>query len=119
MAKLMIPLYYDDVAPRFDLATEVRMIFIEDEDGTPVIKDDKVVVLSNPSGETLCRLVLADAVTAVICAGIDEEYFQFLEWKKVSVMDGVSGPSDQVLARYLEGSLTPGTILSTKPEAAE
>ena len=102
--RILIPLYGNDVAPRFDLATEV-VITRRGE------REKKIVVLSQASAEQLCHLILTEGVDVVICNGIEEEFHQFLSWKKVQVLDAVIGPWQTVLERFLKGSLKPGDIL--------
>jgi len=109
--KLLIPLYDNDVAPRFDLATEVCIVnIVRRPDGTSRA-DEKVVVLPEASADELCQLIIADGMDAVICSAIEEEYHQYLTWKKVAVFDNVLGPVDKVLQRFLEGDLESGSIL--------
>ncbi|GAB7022059.1 NifB/NifX family molybdenum-iron cluster-binding protein [Salidesulfovibrio brasiliensis] len=113
--KVLIPLYENEVAPRFDLATEVLVVHVDRRnDGSPRATE-KVVVLSEASPEELCRIIIADGMDAVICSAIEEEYHQYLIWKKVAVFDNVLGPVDKVLSYFLEGRLESGTILYDCP----
>ena len=106
--KILMPLYGNDVAPRFDLATEVMITNRDDySDG----REEKIVVLSQASAEQLCHLILAEGIDVVICSGIEEEYYQFLTWKKVQVLDSVIGPWQMALERFLKDRLKPGDIL--------
>jgi len=109
--KVLIPLSGDDVAPRFDLAPEVVLATIED-DGT--IMDERAIVLANASAEVLCRVVLDEKTDVVVCGGIDDEYFQYLTWKKVEVIDSVIGPYMEVLLRLAAKALAPGDVI--RPE---
>lgn len=113
--KILIPLYENEVAPRFDLATEVLVVHIDRSVDENPRATEKVVVLSEASPEELCRLIIADGMDAVICSAIEEEYHQYLTWKKVAVFDNVLGPVDKVLAYFLEGRLESGTILFNCP----
>lgn len=106
--KTLIPIYGNDVAPRFDLATEV-LIAVGDE--TRKKREEKVVVISQASSEQLCHLVLTEGVDAVICSGIEEEYYQYLKWKRIQVIDSVIGPWKSALDRFHRGRLQPGDIL--------
>jgi hypothetical protein len=100
-------LHENDVAPRFDLATEV-LIFT----GTAVdFGDKRMVVLPRASSDQLCHLIIAEGVQTVICSGIEDDYYQYLVWKRIEVIDSVVGPSESALKYYLQGILTPGTIL--------
>lgn len=107
LKKILIPISVNEVAPRFDLAAEVHIITGLKSGET----EDKTVVLPQASAEKLCHLILTENITCVICGAIEEEYHQFLSWKKITVIDAVIGPWERVLIRYLQGKLLPGDIL--------
>ncbi|WP_243544871.1 NifB/NifX family molybdenum-iron cluster-binding protein [Pseudodesulfovibrio tunisiensis] len=112
MEKILIPLLENDVAPRFDLATDVLVVTVVRLDSGEVAeRGEKVVVLDQASPEAVCRLVITESVGAVLCAGIEEEYYDFLKWKGVTVVDDVCGSVDAVLNSYLSGELSQGEIL--------
>jgi predicted Fe-Mo cluster-binding NifX family protein len=106
--KLLIPLFGNEVAPRFDLATEV-MIVSFDPDWKRI--DERLVVLPKASAEELCQLILSERIQVVICGGIEEEYYQYLKWKRVEVLDSIIGSSAAVLDRFMKKSLAAGDIL--------
>ena len=106
--KVLIPLHGDDVAPRFDLAAEA-VITVGDKAFEK--REEKIVVLPKSSSEKLCHLILTEAVDVVICSGIEEEYYQYLTWKRVQVLDSVIGPWKSVLERFYQGRLRSGDIL--------
>lgn len=106
--KVLICLYDNEVTPRFDLATEVLIAFIG-EDGK--VQGKKVVVLPKASAEMICHMVLTESIQVVICGGIEEEYYQYLTWKRVKVLDSVIGDSGEVLERLAAGRLQAGDIL--------
>ncbi len=106
--KLIIPIYADEVAPRFDLAAEVYVLI---KVGHDEIEEEKIVVLPQASAEKLCHLILTENIQTVICGAIEDEYYQFLIWKKVTVIDSVSGPWLEALKLYNAGRLNPGEIL--------
>jgi len=106
--KLLIPLYENDVAPRFDLATEVLIVTCIGK-VDPVNK--RIVVLPRASAEQLCHLIFAEGIQTVVCSGIEDDYYQYLSWKRIEVIDSVIGSSESALKRYLEGTLKPGEIL--------
>jgi predicted Fe-Mo cluster-binding NifX family protein len=107
--KLLITIWRDQVAPRFDLTSEVLVATV---DSTGGVLNSKTVVLPTVSAEDLCHMVLTEGITTVICGGIEEEYFQYLTWKKVKVIDSVIGPYDLALELARGGGLEPGAILS-------
>ena len=110
--KILITLWESDVAPRFDLATEV-LISSLGENGS--VEQNKTIVLAHESTEDLCQLILTEEVDVVICGGIEEEFFEYLTWKKVRVLDSVMGPWERALERFRKGQLKAGAILFDRP----
>lgn len=108
MEKILIPLLDNDVAPRFDLATDVLIVTISRETSAMGKIQEKVIVLDQASPEALCRLAINEHIQTVICAGIEGEYHDFLQWKGATVIDDICGPVDVVLESFLAGNLTPG-----------
>jgi len=108
--KLLITIYGNDVSPRFDLTTEVLILSVDKDSGP---KEEKIVVLPQSSSEQLCNLIIKEHIRTVICGGIEDEYFQYLKWKKVDVLDSVIGPYRQVLDRFVKGSIRSGEIIRT------
>ena len=95
--KILVPLIGDDVAPRFDLAPEALIALVDDNG---IITEDRTIILDEASAETLCKLVLTEKVDVVVCCGIEDEYYNYLVWKRVQVFDSVMGPYAEQKARY-------------------
>ena len=110
--KALITLSENDVAPRFDLTTEV-LITTLGADGP--VAEDKTIVLAHASPEDLCQLILNEGIDIVICGGIEEEFFEYLTWKKVQVLDSVMGPWERALTGLRTGRLQAGAILFDRP----
>lgn len=106
--KVLITLLNNDVAPRMDLCTEV-LIGVLGEDNR--ILEQRHVILSRASADDLCQLILSEGTDVVVCGGIEEEYYQYLTWKKIQVVDSVIGSGQEALERVQKGTLVPGTIL--------
>lgn len=106
--KILITIIGDDVAPRFDLTTEVLVANAEDGKVYGKIRN---LLLPRPSTEELCSLILKENITVVVCGGIEEEHFNYLQWKKIEVIDGVIGPCAGALELSLTGNLKTGAIL--------
>lgn len=106
--KVLICLDGSEVTPRFDLATEVLIAFIT-EDGK--VQEERVVVLPQASADMLCHMVLTESIQVVVCGGIEEEYYQYLTWKRVNVLDSVIGECKDALDRLAQGNLQAGDIL--------
>jgi predicted Fe-Mo cluster-binding NifX family protein len=104
--KILIPLFDDEIAPRFDLATEVLIA----ECASGRILQEKVLILPGASAERLCQMIITEGMHVVICGGIEQEFYDYLTWKRVRVIDNVIGSGHRLLAHYLQGRLSPGDI---------
>jgi predicted Fe-Mo cluster-binding NifX family protein len=108
MKRLLIPLKGDEIAPRFDLAPEVMIVTVTD-DGE--IAEQRLMVMAHASPESLCELILKEKVDVTVCCGIEEEFFQYLTWKKVKVIDSVVGNCENIIESFRSGNLVSGMIL--------
>ena len=104
--KVLIPLYENDVAPRFDLATDILITQLLDGK-----EKEKIIVLPQASSEELCHLIITESIDTLICGGIEEEYYQYLVWKKIKIMDSVIGSWKSVIQAFRTNRLTSGAIL--------
>ncbi|MFP5220885.1 MAG: NifB/NifX family molybdenum-iron cluster-binding protein [Acidobacteriota bacterium] len=110
--RVLIPLFKDEVAPRFDLAAEALLADVTQDaeaDATEIKTED--FLLPHPSADGLCDLILRKDVDVLICGGIEEEYYHYLRWKRVEVLDNVAGPARDALARFAQGALQAGDML--------
>ncbi|MBE0429149.1 MAG: hypothetical protein IBX61_04665 [Thermoleophilia bacterium] len=106
--KVLIAITRDEIAPRFDLAVEA--IIAEVTDGS-VPDEPRHLLLSEPSGDEFCTLAVRESVDVVLCGGIDEMHYDYLSWKKISVVDGVIGPYAEALELLANAKLKPDAIL--------
>lgn len=109
--RIFIPLHQEEVAPRFDLSTEVLKAECG-EDG--LILNEKVLILPGPSAERICHMVMTEQARTVICGGIDQEVYDYLIWKSVNVIDNVIGPGALVLRSFLSGRLQAGNVVASE-----
>ncbi len=116
MKKILITIWHDDVAPRFDLAAEV---LIANVDVGGEIESRKTLVLPTVSAEDLCRHILSEGMDVVVCGAIELEYYQFLNWKGVKVLDSVIGPYEKALELARKGQLKEGAILFERKGAGK
>jgi hypothetical protein len=72
--------------------------------------EQNTLVLARASAVALWELVLAEGIGAVIGGRIEGEYYDFLFWKKVQVVDTVKGLGHKALPRYREGNLETGSV---------
>ncbi|MBI5519100.1 MAG: dinitrogenase iron-molybdenum cofactor biosynthesis protein [Desulfovibrio sp.] len=106
--KILVTLYRNEVAPRFDLASEVLLVTL-DAEGREAKRQE--LVLAHSSADDLCDLILDREVSVVITGGMEEEHYHYLRWKRLEVIDGIAGLAEDALARYLSGSLESGAML--------
>lgn len=110
MEKLLIPVQGDFVAQRFDLATEIIIIKFDKSgqmDGRP-----KTIIMERASDDELCQMIVDLHITDVICGGIEEQHYNFLVWKKVTVYDSIIAKWQIALDNAVSGTLQPGAILA-------
>ena len=110
--KVLITIWENEVAPRFDLTTEVLISRVGSEGA---VEQSKTMVLAHASAEELCQLILNENIDVVICGAIEEEFYDYLIWKKIEVFDSVMGGFDRALAGLLSGELKPGAVLFDRP----
>ncbi|GAB7079931.1 NifB/NifX family molybdenum-iron cluster-binding protein [Megalodesulfovibrio paquesii] len=108
MSRLLIPLYGPEVAPRFDLATEVWIGEL-DPKSPERIRTSTIIVLPQASAEDLCQLILKEEVEVVLCGGIEEEFYDYLQWKKIKVIDSIVALAEDAAKAWGRGELGPGT----------
>jgi len=106
--KILITIQKENVASRFDLASEILVADVSEqqEAGQP-----RIILLPGPGGESLCGLAIKENVSVVICNGIEETHYEYLVWKKILVIDRIIGPWKQALDLAAQGGLKNGSIL--------
>ncbi len=109
--KITITVHHDYVAPRFDLATEVLIILLSNNF---IVEEKKPIVLPRSSADDLCHLLLSENINTLICGGIEDEYYQFLKWKKINIFDSIVGNWTTAFKNWQENTLNPGDILSDR-----
>jgi hypothetical protein len=114
--RLLITLATDEVAPRFDLATEALIITLSRHFE---VEEERTVVLPQASPEKLCQMVLTESIDVLICGAVEDEYYQFLKWKKVTIFDSIAGPWKQAFRRYMNRTLQSGDILCVRTVEGE
>lgn len=71
----------------------------------------KDLVLAHPSADELCDLILKTDVETVVCGAIEEEYYHYLRWKRIEVLDSVAGRVEDVVRALAENRLREGEVL--------
>ena len=106
--KILVTLRDNDIAPRFDLSTEV--LIVETENNRPTGKP-RNILLPGSSADELCSLIIKEGITLVVCGGIEEAHFQYLGWKKITVIDKVIGSAAEAVRLAAAGELKCGMVL--------
>lgn len=106
--RILITVLKDEVAPRFDLATEALLLNIADNGD---ITGRKSFLLAHASADEVCDLALSRDIGTVVCGAIEDEYYHYLRWKRIEVIDSVMGLVDDTIARLRENQLHSGAIL--------
>lgn len=112
--RVLITVAKDEIAPRFDLSTEVLLLHVA---GNGEILSRKSFLLSQASGDEVCDLIQSRDIGVLVCGGIEEEYYHYLRWKRIEVIDSVMGNVDTLIERLVAGNLKPGDILFPRSEA--
>ena len=108
--KIMITTRGDFVSPRFDMSSEALIATCYE--GQLLEEPHSILVLWNVSAGWICDLALKENIDVVICGGIEEQHYQFLIWKKITVFDfPLSALMRSVLQLAMDNTLEPGTIL--------
>lgn len=96
------------MAPRFDLCSEVMIASLREGaiEGEP-----RTMLLSGPSADEICAIAIKEEVGIVVSGGMEEEHYQYLQWKKITVLDRVVGRVDDVMHLLLQGALKAGSIV--------
>ncbi len=110
--KALVTILGNDVAPRFDLTTEV---LVSSAAVNKKAEKNRAIVLARESEEDLCRLILDEEIEVVICGGIEQDILDYLKWKNVRVLDSVMGSWKRALKRFRERKLVSGAMLFDRP----
>lgn len=104
-----------DVAWRFDKSAEIVLL---EFDRTGELVRRAEIVLPRSGAEALCEHLVQERVETVVVGAVEDEYYHYLRWKRIEVIDNVAGTVDQVVERLMAGDLVAGAILFEKPEWA-
>lgn len=110
MEKLLIPVQGDFVAQRFDLATEI--IIAEFDKSGQMAGEPKTIIMERASDDELCQMIIDLNITDLICGGIEEQHYNFLIWKQVTVYDSIIANWRIAMNKAVSGVLEAGAILA-------
>lgn len=107
--KFLAVLQGEEIANRFDMASEVWIGTYKKGKG---FVDERIMILPQASEENLCQLIITEGIHTMICGGIEQEYYDYLTWKKISIIDFVIGDLKEIKKRIIKGKLKPGDIVN-------
>lgn len=105
--KLAIPLFGKRISPRFDCATELLLITIENKEA---LKREKLLWRGLHAYERITELIKM-GVDMLICGAIDGFSHTLLAQKGIKVYSWVTGEAENAIELFLKGHLQPGMIL--------
>lgn len=110
--KILLTLLEEQIAPRFDCTTKV---LIADTEKNLIVDTCKTFVLPGPSADELCTLTLKENIDVVVCGGIEDTHYQYLRWKKITVIDRVIASAQDALREAASGNLKSGAVIGNAP----
>lgn len=112
--KLLITVQEDNIAPRFDLTTEVVIV---EHANRQMWRKPRTIILPRKNAEDLSDLIVKEGINCVVCGSIEDSFYKFFTWKKIIIIDCVIGSYAQAIELAIADQLQPGLILpSAKKE---
>ena len=99
--KAAIPLFGDDVSPRFGCSG--RFLVASIEENRVQARNEEAVTHLDPW--KFPEFLASQGVTQVICGGVHRRFQMELERLGIKVIWGVIGPAEEALAAFLNGTL--------------
>jgi len=93
------------VAPRFDQCPELLLVTMDDPGA---VKEKKVFPIATLKPKEVADLLGSLDVKTLICGGVKEDYQKALKKHNIQIIDNVIGDVEDVLTRYIKGSLYRG-----------
>ena len=96
------------ISPRLDMTLE---ILIANSKNSELVGKPQTILLNRTTSEDMCELIIKENADILICGGIEERYYKYLQWKKTNVIESVIGPHEKVLNLAIKKQLAPGQIV--------
>jgi predicted Fe-Mo cluster-binding NifX family protein len=96
------------IAPKYYDAAQLLLLHIKDG----VIAHREVIAVEALEPDELCSLVLHMKTDVVICGGIRQDYQEKLAGSSVQLIYNVIGNTEEVVERFVKGTLRTGDIVS-------
>lgn len=98
--KVAIPVWGDKISPVFDTAAQLMIVDTESEH-----LDRTGVSLEGDDLQRRCNRMKELGVEMLICSAISNPFCRRLKAENIEVIQGISGPKEEVLQAYLQGNL--------------
>ncbi|MBF0541847.1 MAG: hypothetical protein HQK91_10415 [Nitrospirae bacterium] len=95
--KIAVPIFNNQVSPRFDSARE--LIIVDAEDGNSAERK-RIITIDLPCSEKIQMLVELK-INTLLCGGIDKMCEQSLKHYGIQVKSWLSGDAETILTNYL------------------
>lgn len=96
------------IAPKYYDAAQLLSLIIQ---GDKIVQR-KVIAVEALNPDELCALVLHMKADVIICGGIRQDYLHKLEGTSIRLIYNVIGKVDDVIQRFLSGTLKSGDIVN-------
>jgi predicted Fe-Mo cluster-binding NifX family protein len=103
--RVAIPHYQDEVAPCFEATAAITIFTVRRR---KVVKQTRFSLQSKEALDRV-RLLRDQEVNTLICGGLQASFEDLLRASGIQVVSWVTGNVDELLNRFLEGRLIPGT----------
>jgi predicted Fe-Mo cluster-binding NifX family protein len=99
--RLALPLFGDEVAPRFCVADEVLIVEVEDD--VPTTRSH-LHLAGKPWPERLSSLS-GQGVTVLLCGGFNRRFMPLARRQGIQVIWGLAGTADDLIDAYCHGTV--------------
>ena len=109
--KYILTIAGENISPRLDMTSEILIATARNGE---LVEPPKTILLNRPSSEDMCELIIKEGADCLICGGIEERYYKYLNWKKTKVIESIIGTHSEALQLASKKQLRPGTILAAR-----
>jgi predicted Fe-Mo cluster-binding NifX family protein len=96
-----VPLFRNEVSPRFGHATEVALAQVENGE----VGEVRRIALPGRGGRQVYATLVSMKPAVVICGGIHQSWQGMIEMQGITVIWGVIGEAEDAIRSYAAGSL--------------
>lgn len=98
---IAIPIFGKRISPRLDLAENLKLFYVK---GNKILKSEVIRLISHNKLEKI-NMVIGLNPDVIICNGLSEIFEKEIEKNNIKLISWIHGEVDEVLHKYLFGSL--------------